>query len=241
METKNYPILLFETHADSRSRWIRLLLADGFAPVTVSTREALIQGVATGKFAAVMTRVSQRDPSLQQALKVFRDRIEFRHIQFLLVMEVAEQSLVLDLIKLGFYHLLTRSQPDSAFIEKLDAIASSLGGVNDRRQHVRINIMEYENAKLILNLPNARKVTSLIKNVSVGGLQVAFRERIFVRFAPNEILSNCLLVFKNLDMTTDVKVVSTMDKGLQLQFHQLDETRCNQIAHMIQERIQLEF
>jgi|GEM_PF-2594237 len=241
VETKNFSVLVFETHADSRTRWIRLLLASGFAPVLVSTREALLEGVLSRKFNAVMTKVSLRDPALLQALRTFRERPEFRFVQFLLVLEVAEQDFVVELIKAGFYHIITRLQPDSAFVDKLEKIGTQLGGSPERRQHLRIQIPEYENAKLILNLANARKVTSLVKNISVGGVQVSFRERIFVRFAPNDILTNCLMVFKNLDMTTDVRVISTQEKGLQLQFHNLDELQQNSIAKLVQERVQLEF
>ncbi|HSQ41900.1 MAG TPA: PilZ domain-containing protein [Fibrobacteraceae bacterium] len=241
VEAKNFPILVFETHADSRARWIRLLLAAGFSPVLASTREALIQGIVSGKFVAAMSKVSLRDPSFLLALRVFRERPELRHIQFLMVLEVAEEPLVLELIKSGFYNIVTRTQPDSVFFEKIGSIANRLGGSPDRRQHIRVPIMEYENAKLILSLPNARKITSLVRNISIGGVQVAFRERIFVRFSPGEVLTNCLLVFKNQDIGTDVSVITMLDKGLQLQFHQMDESRLNQIAKLVQERIQMEF
>lgn len=230
-----------EAQDEYRARWVRILLANGFSPVVVNSREQLFQGIVSGKFLATLTRVGGEDSSTLQAMRAFRERPEFRQIQFLLVLESAEQSFVVELIKSGFYHLVARTQTDMAIQERLDKIASVLGSGPDRRQHVRVSIAEYENAKMILTLPNARKVTSLIRNISIGGLQVAFRERIFVRFAPGETMKDCLMVFKDLDLSCDVKVITMLDKGLQLQFHQLDESRLNQIARLIQERIQLGF
>jgi hypothetical protein len=233
--------LVLETIPDARARWVRLLLASGFSPVVVETNEALVQNVLSGKFSSVLTRISGQDAGLLGALKVFRDRLEFRHIQFLLVLDIAEESLVLALIKSGFYHLVTRAQSDEIIIEKLNVIAKTLGVGPDRRQHVRVPIMDYENAKMILSLPNSRKLTAMIRNISIGGVQVAFRERIFVRFNQGEVLTDCLLVVKNLDLATDVTVVTTLDKGLQLQYYQLDEGRQNLIAKLVQERIQMTF
>lgn len=239
MENKNIPILLLEAQEELRTRWVRILLANGFSPVVVSSLEQLLQGIITGKFLAIMTRISAEDTSTLDALRAFRERQEFRHIQFLLILESAEQKFVMELIKLGFYHLVGRSQPDLALQERLMKVAALLGGGPDRRQHVRIPVAEYENAKLILTLSNQRKVTSLIRNISIGGLQVGFRERIFVRFNSGEVMKDCLMVFKDLDLSCDVKVVTMLDKGLQLQFHMLDESRMNQIARFIQDRIQL--
>jgi len=241
VEVKSHPILVYEPQAATRARWVRLLLAAGFAPVLAETREQLVQNIASGRYPVVMVFLDHTDTTLLQAVRLFRERVEFRFIQFEIVLDTTEQNTVLELIKAGFYHIITRSQSDQVFLEKLTALTSHLNTSGDRRQHVRVQVMEYENAKLIINLTNARKITSIIKNISVGGIQVAFRERIFVRFYPNEVLTNCLLVFKNLDLTTDVKVISTFDKGLQLQFHGLDEPRYNQIAALVQERIQFDY
>jgi hypothetical protein len=239
VDTSNISILIYEVQEELRTRWVRVLLSYGFSPIFVSTKEALVQGIVSGKYQSVMSRVDSDDPSLLQALRAFRERPEFRHIQFLLILESTSQTFVMDLIKLGFHHLVGKNQPDQALQERLDKVATALGSGPDRRQFVRIPVAEYENAKLILTLPNQRKVTSLIRNISIGGIQVGFRERIFVRFNSGEIMRDCLMVFKDLDMSCDVKVVSMLDKGLQLQFHQLDETRLNLVARFIQDRIQL--
>ena len=241
MENKSYPILVFELDAETRSKWVRLLLAAGFAPVVANTREQFLQSLGSGKFPVALCCLAPEDSTLFQSLKFFREHAEFRWIQILLLLEVASQQFVLELIKAGFHHICTQAQPEQQKLEKLITLTKHLGGGPDRRQHLRLEVYEYENAKLIIALPNARKVTALVKNISIGGLQVAFRERLFVRLAPGDILTNCLMVFKNLDLTSDMKVVNMQDKGLALQFHQLDELRTTAIAQLIQERIQLEF
>ena len=123
MEIANYSVLVFETNGDTRTRWIRLLLASGFAPFIVSSREELLEGVLSRKFSVVMTNLTSNDPALLLALRKFRERPEFRSIQFLLVLETAEQDFVVELIKAGFYHIITRTQSDVAFVDKIEKIA----------------------------------------------------------------------------------------------------------------------
>jgi len=241
VDAKTSPILIYHPDPVERSRLVRLALLACMAPLIVDSREALIQSILSRKFNVVGVFLDPNDSTLLQALRIFRERNEYRFIQFLIILGAVDRNQVNELIKCGFYNLLSLQQNDASFIEKMIGFLNAANGPSERRQHIRLNLMDYENAKLILNLSNARKVTTQVKNISVGGLGIAFRERLFIRFIVGEVLTDSVLVIKEMDMTVDVRIVGSSDKGLQLQFIDLAQAKTDHIAQFIQERIQYEF
>ncbi|NLB62672.1 MAG: PilZ domain-containing protein [Fibrobacter sp.] len=239
MNHKGIAVLVYDKAEERRPLWLRMLLSYGFAPSMMDNYAEFVKMVATRKYPLVACVVANIEEAL--TLKVFRERVEFRYIQIVLILEDARQETVLELIKMGFYNLLTLDQIGNPLIDKMTALTEHLAGAKERRQHVRVQIMAYENARVVLTLSNQRKVTSIVKNLSLGGLQISFRDRVFVRFSVGEVFRSSLVVFKDMDFTTDLEVVAVHNKGLQLKFVNLSEEQNNKVAALIYERLYFGF
>jgi len=232
-------ILVYDPNPETRTGILDLLLMQGFIPKVADTLAYAVPQLASGLFSMFLCSCGPEDASTIHLLQQIRANAALRHIVPIVLLDQPQQSLVLTLVQSGCSAFILKSSPPAVFIEKIEAVATSLGSVKEKRQHVRIEIPEYENAQVLLTAASGRKYSANIKNLSIGGLQFSFgAERPYQRVAVGDVLMNSLLVIKSLDLYVDLKVMSVLERGIGTKFLAMNETRMHQLCQFIYDRIQ---
>ena len=232
-------ILVYDPDPDTRGVMVDRLLLQGFIPKSVDSLAYAIAELGSGHFSMFMCSVGPQDTGTIHLLQQLRNAPALRHIVPIVLLEQALQELVLQLVQTGCTTFILKNAPASAFIDKMESVATSMGNLKNKRQHVRIHIPEYENAQLLLTAASGRKYSARVKNISIGGLQFTFgADRPYQRVAVGDILHNSLLVIKSLDLFVDLKVISVLERGIGTQFMTMNETRMHQLCQFIYDRIQ---
>lgn len=239
MTSSSSNILLYDTKPETRDGFLDLLLLQGFVPKSVDSLAYAVPELASGRFPMFVCSCGPEDAATIRFLQQIRASAALRHIVPVVLLDQPLQSLVLSLVQSGCTAFVLKSAPPNTFLEKIESVAASLGSIKEKRQHVRIDIADYENAQLLLTTGGGRKYSAQVKNISIGGLQFIFgADRPYQRVAVGDILHNSLLIIKNLDLFVDLKVMSVLDRGIGTKFVGLNEARMHQLCQFIYDRIQ---
>jgi CheY-like chemotaxis protein len=232
-------ILIYDPNPESRSIAVNLLLLQNFLPKSVDSLAYAVPELASGRYGIFLCSCGPTDASTIHLLQQLRTNATLRHIIPVVWLENPQQEFVLSLVQSGCTAFILKNAPVATFLEKIDGVARSLGSIREKRQHVRIDIPEYENAQLMLTTGGGRKYSVRVTNISIGGLQFTFgSDRPYQRVAVGDTLTNSLLVIKSLDMFVDLKIMSVLERGIGTKFMGLNETRLNQLCKFVYDRIQ---
>lgn len=231
-------ILVYEPDADLRTVITNTLILNGFYPKVVQDPRDLIPELQRGIFRLMVSSVPEEQDSMLQLLRQLRSKPEFRFLQVALYLEKAEQRFVMDLIASGFTMFMVKPFLATPFMEKLNGFVQNIPGIPDKRQHVRITLAEYENARIVLTTAQGRKITAHLVNISAGGVNVEFSgERMFQRINVNDVMAHALIVMKHLDLFVDLKVMNVRESGFGAKFINLDDAQLRALCQFLHERI----
>jgi hypothetical protein len=232
-------ILIYSTDALDTEKYVRLLMYQKFVPKAVESISYATLALVSGEYPIFLCSYSPEDTEIMDFLKFMRQDGQMRSIIPIVVLNMPTQECISDLIMNGCSNFILQSASQQIFIDKIEAVAESLGDLRDKRQFVRIDIPDYENAQLLVTARNGQKYPVRINNISMGGLQISWSpEKTPVqRMAAGDVLMNCLLVAKSLDLYVDLKIISILNYKASSQFVGLNEERQAKLCSFIYERL----
>jgi len=235
-------ILIYSSKAAIREKLIQTLMYQKFIPKAVENVPYANLALSSGEYPMFLCDYAQEDQAIFDFLKVMRqDKIMRLTIPIIMVNNPTRESLE-SLIKIGCSNFILHSEDHKMLIDKVEAVAETIGDMRDKRQYARVEIPEYENFKLLITARNGNKYPVLISNISMGGLQLAWSpEKVPVqKMNTGDILTNCLLVAKNLDLYVDLKIISIFSYKASGQFIDLNEERQSKLCNFLYERLMAE-
>jgi hypothetical protein len=232
-------ILLYSGDAAESEKYIHLLMYQKFVPKAVESIPYAKQALASGEFPIFLCTYAPENVELFDFLKFMRQDSQMRSVIPVIVLAKPTHDSVSSLIKSGCSNFILQSADQQLFIDKMEAVALSIGDIRDKRQFVRLAIPDYENAQLLVTAKNGNKYPMRVSNISMGGLQLTWSpEKTSVqRMAAGDILMNSLLVAKNLDLYVDLKIVSVFNYKVGTQFTGLNEERQSKLCDFLYERL----
>jgi hypothetical protein len=232
-------ILVYSNDAADSERFIRLLMYQKFVPKAVESISYASLALVSGEYPIFLCSYSPDDSATLDFLKFIRQDAQMRAIIPIVMLNQPTQECISNLIMLGCSHFILQNASQQIFIDKIEAVAESIGDPRDKRQFVRIEIPEYENAQLLVTARNGNKYPVKVSNISMGGLQVSWSpEKLPVqKMATGDVLMNCLLVAKNLDLYVDLKIISVFNHKAGSQFVGLNEERQAKLCNFIYEKL----
>jgi len=232
-------ILIYSNNAATREKLIHTLMYQKFIPKAVESVPYANLALASGEYPIFLCDYTQEDQAVFDFLKIIRqDKIMRLTIPLIMINNPTRENLE-SLIKIGCSNFILYSDDHKILVDKVEAAAESIGDMRDKRQFARVEISEYENFKLLITARNGNKYPVLISNISMGGLQLAWSpEKIPVqKMNIGDVLANCLLVAKNLDLYVDLKIISIFSYKATAQFIELNEERKSKLCSFIYERL----
>jgi len=232
-------ILVYSKDTASREKLVRILMYEKFIIKAVDAIQYATLAMASGEFPIFLCTLSPDDTELSDYLKLIRQDEKMRSIIPIVTLKNPTRDSLTDLIKIGCSNLVLQDAGQQALLDKVEAVALSIGDVRERRQYVRIAIPEYETAQLLITAKNGNKYPVRVSNISMGGIQVEWSaDRIPVqKMNLGDVLMNCLLIIKNLDLYADMKITSAFSYKAGLQFISLNEERQSKLCDFMYERI----
>jgi len=232
-------ILIYSSDAADSEKFVRLLMYQKFVPKAVESISYATLALVSGEYPIFLCSCSPEDTTTMDFLKFMRQDGQMRSIIPVVILNQPTQECIADLIKAGCSNFILQNASQQIFIDKIEAVAESLGDMRDKRQFVRIEIPDYENAQLLITAKNGQKYPVRINNISMGGLQISWSpEKTPVqRMSAGDVLMNCLLVAKSLDLYVDLRIVSILNYKASSQFVGLNEDRQAKLCNFIYERL----
>jgi hypothetical protein len=232
-------ILIYSSDAADSERLVHLLMYQRFVPKAVESLEYAKLALSSGEYPIFLCTYSPEDTATLDFLKLMRQDDHMRSVIPVIIINKPTQASIADLIRIGYSNFVLQNAAQQIFINKIEAVAESIGDVRDKRQFARIEIPEYENAQLLITAKNGNKYPVRVNNLSMGGLQLVWSpEKIPVqKMVAGDVLMNCLLVAKSLDLYVDLKIISVFNYKAGSQFIGLNEERQSKLCNFIYERL----
>ena len=231
-------ILIYSSDAAETEKYVRLLMYQKFVPKAVESVSYATLALVSGEYPIFLCSYSPEDTATLDFLKFMRQDGQMRSIIPVVIINKPTQECISDLIMNGCSNFILQSASQQIFIDKIEAVAESIGDPRDKRQFVRIEIPDYENAQLLITAKNGQKYPVRINNVSMGGLQFSWSpEKTVQKMVTGDVLMNCLVVAKSLDLYVDLKIISILNYKAGTQFVGLNEDRQAKLCNFIYERL----
>ncbi len=232
-------ILIYSNDAAESEKFIRLLMYQRFVPKAVESIAYATMALASGEYPIFLCTYSEDDSTVFDHLAFMRQDHKMRSIIPVVMLNKPTPECITNLIKIGCMNFILQNAEQQVFIDKIEAIAESIGDIRDKRQFARIEIPSYENAQLLITARNGNKYPVRVSNISMGGLQLIWsQEKMPVqKMVTGDILVNGLLIAKNLDLYTDLKIISVFNYKAGVQFMGLNEERQSKLCRFIYERL----
>ncbi|MCL2207028.1 MAG: PilZ domain-containing protein [Fibromonadales bacterium] len=232
-------ILVYSNDTVESERLIRILMYQKFVPKAVESVSYITLALASGEYPIFLCSFAPEDKALMEFLIFMRQDSQIRSVTPVIIMLKPTQETITDLIKAGCTNFVLQSAGQQVLIDKIEAIAESIGDVRDKRQFARIEISEYENAQLLITAKNGNKYPVRVSNISMGGLQIVWSpEKMPVqKMVVGDSLMNCLLIAKSLDLYVDLKITNVFNYKAGVQFTGLNEERQAKLSKFIYDRL----
>ena len=232
-------VYLNDNDIANNEKYIRLLMYQRFVPKAVESISYATLALVSGEYPIFLCSYSPEDTATMNFLKFMRNDNQMRSIIPVIILSKPTQECIANLIMIGCSNFILQNVSHQVFIDKIEAVAESIGDVRDKRQFVRIEIPEYENAQLLITARNGNKYPVRVNNISMGGLQISWSpEKMPVqRMIVGDVLMNCLLIAKSLDLYVDLKIISVFNYKAGSQFIGLNEERQAKLCSFIYERL----
>jgi len=232
-------ILIYSNDAVESEKLIRLLMYQRFVPKVVEAISYANMALESGEYPIFLCTYSEGNTAVFDHLTFMRQDSRMRSVIPVVMLSKPTPECITSLIKIGCTNFILQNAEQQVFIDKIEAIAESIGDVRDKRQFVRIEIPEYENAQLLITARNGNKYPVRVSNISMGGLQLTWSpEKMPVqKMVAGDVLVNGLLIAKNLDLYTDLKIISVFNYKASVQFTGLNEDRQSKLCNFIYEKL----
>jgi len=231
-------ILIYSTDAQDTEKYVRLLMYQKFVPKAVESISYANLALVSGEYPMFLCSYSPEDTPAIDFLKFMRQDAQMRGIIPIVILNKPTQECISSLIMAGCSNFILQNASQQIFIDKIEAVAESLGDTHEKRQFVRIEIPDYENAQLLITAKNGQKYPVRINNISMGGLQISWSpEKVVQKMSAGDVLMNCLLVAKSLDLYVDLRIISILNYKASSQFVNLNEERQAKLCSFIYERL----
>ncbi len=231
-------ILIYSNNAQDTEKYVRLLMYQKFVPKAVESISYATLALVSGEYPIFLCTYSPEDTPTMDFLKFMRQDAQMRSVIPVVILNQPTQECISNLIMAGCSNFILQNANQQIFIDKIEAVAESLGDMRDKRQFVRIEIPDYENAQLLITAKNGQKYPVRINNISMGGLQISWSpEKTVQRMSAGDVLMNCLLVAKSLDLYVDIRIISILNYKASSQFVGLNEERQAKLCSFIYERL----
>jgi len=232
-------ILIYSNDTATREKLIQVLMYQKFIPKAVENVSYANLALTSGLYPIFLCDYTQEDQAVFDFLKIARQDKVMRSVTPIVIVNNPTRETLEGLVKIGCTNFVLQSEDHKALLDKVEAIAESLGDERARRLFAHIEIPEYENFKLLLTARNGNKYPVLISNISLGDLQLAWSpEKVPVqKMNKDDILTNCLLVAKNLDLYVDLKITSIQNYKATAQFVEMNEERKAKLCSFVYERL----
>ncbi|MCL1955798.1 MAG: hypothetical protein FWF63_00615 [Fibromonadales bacterium] len=231
-------ILIYSADAADTEKYVRLLMYQKFVPKAVESISYANLALTSGEYPIFLCSYSPEDTPTTDFLKFMRQDAQMRSITPIVILNQPTQECIQNLIKAGCSNFILQNASQQIFIDKIEAVAESFGDTHDNRQFVRIEIPDFENAQLLITAKNGQKYPVRINNISMGGLQISWSpEKVVQKMSAGDVLMNCLLVAKSLDLYVDIRVISILNYKASSQFVNLNEERQAKLCNFIYERL----
>jgi len=231
-------ILIYSSDAQDTEKYIRLLMYQKFVPKAVESISYATLALVSGEYPMFLCACSQADTQTIDFLKFMRQDAQMRAIIPIVILNQPTQDCIEGLIKAGCSNFILQNSSQQIFIDKIEAVAESIGDTHEKRQFVRIDIPDYENAQLLITAKNGQKYPVRINNISMGGIQISWSaEKVVQKMSAGDVLMNCLLVAKSLDLYVDIRIISILNYKANSQFVNLNEERQAKLCGFIYERL----
>jgi len=232
-------ILIYSSDAATRGKLIHTLMYQKFIPKAVENLSYANLALTSAQYPIFICDYAQEDQTVFDFLKAARqDKVTHAVTPVIMINNPTRETLE-NLIKIGCSNFVLHSDDSKPLIDKIEAIAGSLGDDKTRRLFAHVEIPEYENFKLLITARNGNKYPVLISNISMSDLQLAWSpEKVPVqKMNSGDTLTNCLLVAKNLDLYVDLKITSVANYKAVGQFVELNDERRDKLCNFIYERL----
>ena len=231
-------ILIYSTDAADIEKYVRLLMYQKFVPKAVESISYATLALVSGEYPMFLCSCSPADTQTTDFLKFMRQDAKMRAIIPIVILNQPTQDCIEGLIKAGCSNFILQNASQQIFIDKVEAVAESLGDTHEKRQFVRIDIPDYENAQLLITAKNGQKYPVRINNISMGGIQISWSpDKVVQKMSAGDVLMNCLLVAKSLDLYVDIRIISILNYKASSQFVNLNEDRQAKLCSFIYERL----
>lgn len=231
--------LIYSSDAATREKLIRALMYQKFIPKAVENVSYANLALTSGLYPIFLCDYTQEDQAVFDFLKIARQDKVMRSVVPIIIVNNPTREILESLVKIGCSNFILYSEDHKALMDKVEAIAESLGDERSRRVFAHVEIPEYENFKLLVTARNGNKYPVLISNISLSDLQLAWSpEKVPVqKMNTGDVLSNCLLVAKNLDLYVDLKITSIQNYKAVAQFIEMNDDRKSKLCDFIYERL----
>jgi len=235
-------ILVYSSDAATREKLIYTLMYQRFIPKAVENVSYAKLALTSGIYHIFLCDYAQEEQAVFDFLKIARQDKVMRGATPIILINNPTRETLESLIKIGCSNLVLHSEDNKPLIDKIEAIVEPLGDEKARRLFAHVEIPEYENFKLLITARNGNKYPVLISNISLGDLQLSWSpEKVPVqKMNTGDILTNCLLVAKNLDLYVDLKITSVANYKAVGQFTELNDERKAKLCNFIYERLMAE-
>jgi len=232
-------ILIYSNETAEREKLIHLLMYQKFVPKAVESISYANLALASGGFPIFLCSYYPNDTATLEFLTLMRQDDKMRGIIPIVILNKPTQENISELIKIGCSNFILHSADQQVFIDKIEIVAKSIGDLRDKRQFARIEIPEYENAQLLITARNGNKYPVRVSNVSMGGIQITWSaEKMPVqKMTMGDVLTNCLLIIKDLDLYVDLKIISILNYKAGARFVGLNEDRQTKLCNFIYNKL----
>ncbi|MDR0516777.1 MAG: PilZ domain-containing protein [Fibromonadaceae bacterium] len=231
--------ILIYSKEEANERLIHLLMYQRFIAKHVRIIPYAKSVLESGEYPIFLCIYSNEETELFDFLEFMRQDAQMRSIIPVVMLDKPTREDLSSLIKIGCSNFISRDSGQQAFIDKIESVASTIGDTKEKRQFARIEIPEYENAELLITAKNGNKYPVRVSNISMGGLQLEWSsEKMPIqKMSVGDVLVNCLLVVKSLDLYADLRVISLFNYKAGLQFIGMNEDRLSQLCNFMYERM----
>lgn len=239
VQLKYLNVLVYEPDKDLARMISYYLLMHGYAPRLAEDMSEIPELLTTQIYPIFICDLNLSDPASESVINVLKKFRQISRVLTILHLRNAAEDSLLRLIKDGFSQIISKPFDGPGFITKLNqSITGAAPGYIEKRKHVRVSIPTTISGKIMLTNLHKRKLTANIQEISAGGLSVNFyEERSYGSFSSGDILRNCMLLVKNLDMFLNLKVVSSTKETTRLQFLGLEEDKHLEVCQFIYDQL----
>jgi len=232
-------ILVYSSDAATREKLIHELMYQKFILKAVENVSYANLALTSGLYPIFLCDYTQEDQAVFDFLKIARQDKVMRSVIPIIIVNNPTRETLESLVKIGCTNFILQSEDHKALLDKVEAIAESLGDERARRVFAHVEIPAYENFKLLITARNGNKYPVLISNISLNDLQLAWSpEKVPVqKMNKDDVLTNCLLVAKNLDLYVDLKITQIQNYKATAQFVEMNEERKAKLCSFVYERL----